>query len=379
MKRTLAVWTMAAALAAGLAAGRPVMAQAAGRTGTVADVPAKYSHEASEKLYRGGKYAEAEALDKQAITDIEKASGMKAWQLAEPLNDLATVYMRQAHYAEAKLVIDRADSVLDKTKPEQALLYARLGINKGWRQYTLGDTESATKVYEEAVALEEKFTKGETIDRAELINNLGLMYEDLGDKKEDEELTAKARRCLLQAWEMRRNLTGDNSPETVESLNNLGMHLLFNGTGPDEADFALKVLRKSLEGSIKVYGESHPETAVAHGTLALALVLRDKADEAEKEVRIAIPMTQKYLGDKHPDLAYELTTLGHILEGQEHFDEAETKFLEALAITEEVYGKTHQNVVPALTSLKRLYDEKGDAAKAQEMEKRIETLSGKDM
>ena len=369
MKRALSVW----AVVTMLAAEQAVWAQAAGGGA------AKYTHEASEKLYRQGKYAQAEALCKQGIADLEKAGGLKAWPLAEPLNDLATVYMRQARFAEAKQVIERADLVLDKAQPAQALLAGRLGINKGWRLYTLGETDGAVKVFAEALELVEKYLPGESIDRAELINNLGLMYEDQGEKDEDDALIAKARRYLLQGWEMRRNLTGDFSPETGESLNNLGMHLLFNGQDAAESELAVKILRKSLEVAVKVYGENHPETAVSHATLGLALLLHDKADEAEKEVRLAIPMTQKYLGDKHPDLSYELITLGHILQGQAHFDDAEKKFLEAEAIEEDVYGKTHPNVVPVLQALKNLYDEKGDPAKAQEMEARIEKLSGKDI
>jgi tetratricopeptide (TPR) repeat protein len=372
MKPAMTVWAAAMILAM---AGQGAFAQTA---------PAKYTHAAAEKLYRQGQYAQDEALCKQALTDIEKAQGAKTWQLAEPLIDLATVYMRLARYADARLVIERADGVLDKTQPAPALLYGRLGINKGWRLYVLGDTKAALKVFEEALALVEQHAPGESIDRAELINNIGLMYEDLGDKEDvgdlqTEDLTARGRTYLLQGWEMRRNLTGDASPESGESLNNLGMHLLFNGRDLAEEEFALKVLRKSLDTAVKVYGENHPETAVSHATLALALLLHDKVEEAEKEVRIALPMTQKYLGDKHPDLSFELMTLGRILQMQKHPEDAEKKFLEALAINEDVYGKTHQNVMPALQALKKLYEDKGDAAKTQDIEKRIEKLSGKDL
>jgi tetratricopeptide (TPR) repeat protein len=344
-----------------------------------AQVPAQYSHDAAEKLYRQGKYAQDESLCNQAIANFEKSLGSKAWQIAEPLNDLATLYMRQARFADAKQAIDRADSLLDKNVPAQALIYGRLGINKGWRLYTLGETNGGTRVFEEALALVEKFAPGDSIDRAELINNLGLMYESQAEKADDDALMARARACLFRGWEMRRRLTGDFSPESGESVNNIGMHLLFNGRDPEDADFALKVLRKSLDVALQVYGESHPETAVSHATLALALVMHGQLDEAEKEVRLAIPMTQKFLGDKHPDLAYEFMTLGHILQEQSHFDDAEKKYLEALAIDETAYGKNHQNVVPALQALQRLYDEKGDPAKAQDMEKRIEKLNAKDI
>jgi tetratricopeptide (TPR) repeat protein len=344
-----------------------------------AQAPAKYTHETAEKLYRAGHYAEDEALCNQAVADLEKSLGNKAWQIAEPLNDLATLYMRQSRLTDAKQAIERADSLLDKKVPAQALIYGRLGINKGWRLYVLGETDGGTKVFEEALALIEKYRPGESIDRAELINNLGLMYEAQAEKNEDDALMEKARACLFRGWEMRRDLTGDYSPETAESVNNLGMHLLFNGRDPEESEFAVKVLRKALEMAVKVYGESHPETAVAHATLGLALVLHGKSDEAEKEVRFAIPMTQKYLGDKHPDLAYEYMTLGHILQEQSHLDEAEKYFLDTLAIDEAVYGKTHQNVLPSLKALHDLYNEMGDPAKAQDVEKRIEKLNAKDI
>src|SRR5262249_3764175 len=72
-----------------------------------------YRQAGAEQLYRKAKYKEAEAMCQQAISAIEKSKGPKSWELAEPLNDLATVYLRQARWADAKTVIDRAESVLD--------------------------------------------------------------------------------------------------------------------------------------------------------------------------------------------------------------------------------------------------------------------------
>src|SRR5215210_6035115 len=97
-------------------------------TGTIMSVPVTtfYTHDTAETLYRQAKYAQAEALCKKAIADIEKAKGDKAPAIAEPLIDLATVYMRLARFPEAKAAIERADSLLDKTKPDQALLVGRL-------------------------------------------------------------------------------------------------------------------------------------------------------------------------------------------------------------------------------------------------------------
>jgi tetratricopeptide (TPR) repeat protein len=355
-----------------VAAGLAGSAVAQSKTGA-------YSHEAAEKLYRQAKYDDAIKMCKQAISDIEKSKGSKSPALAEPLIDLTTVYMRQAKYAEAKTLIERADSVLDKNKPDQALIYGRLGINKSWRLYTLGETEAAAKVCEEARDILQKHVT-ESKDLAEIINNLGLMYEEEADKQDDDPaLLKKARRLLFDGWTMRRKLTGDISPESGESLNNLGMHLLFHSNSPRDAALAIDTLKTSLETAEKAYGKDHPETAVSHGTYALALSLQEKFDDAEKEDKIAIDMTKKYFGEMHPDMAYELSTLGHIQDATDHEDDAEKSYLKVIEINEAVFGKTSPQVIPSLKTLKAFYDDKKDSVKAREVQRRIEQISGKEI
>lgn len=335
-----------------------------------------YTHEGAEKLYRQARYKDAQGMCLQAVAAIEKAHGNNAPQLAEPLIDLATVYLRQARYADAKQVIDRAESVLDPGIPEQALILGRLGINKGWRLYSLGEAASALKAFADARTLLEKHTR-ESKDLAEIINNQALMEEEAAREEEDDSRMAAARRMLLQAWQMRRKLTGEESYETAESLNNLGMFLLYNAESAPDIDLAVKTLEKALEVTRKAYGEENPETAMSRTNLASAYLLTGKPEEAEKELQAAMPVTLRFLGENHPDRAYQLGAMGRILQQQTHFDEAEKHFVEAVAINEAVYGKNHPNVASALQYLSLLYEERGDDAKQREVEKRIELLSGK--
>ncbi len=347
-----------------------------------------YTHAGADLLYRQAKYQAAMDMCNQAIRDITREKSAKAPELAAPLIDLATIYMRLAKYDDAKRVMDQAEGVLDKSKPDQALLLGRLGINKGWRLYTLGQTDAATKVFENARELLEKnqsaaqpgpAATAAAVDLAELINNLGIMYEDLGDREEDPDQIDKGRRYLLEGWMMRKRLTGEESPETAESLNNLGMHLIFNANNPSEMKLGLDTLKQSVELAKKVYGENHPETAMAHAALAMALYMLDQLRDSEREVRLAMPITQKFLGDSHPDRAFELMTLGRIMLQRDQFSGAEKNFAEALVIDEQVYGKNHPNLIPTLKMLKVAYDELGDSVKSLETQKRIEKLSGRDM
>jgi Tfp pilus assembly protein PilF len=335
------------------------------------------THAGAESLYRAARYADAEDMCKQAIEAIEKARGKKSWELAEPLNDLATVYLRLSQFNEAKAAIDRAESVLNPEIPEQALILGRVGINKGWRLYSLGETEAAQKVFEDSRALIEKYQKGESKDLAELINNIALMEEESASDNDDEVMLAQARRMLLQAWQMRQRLTGLYSAETGESLNNLGMNLLFNPLRDSDSELAIPTLKKSLEIALKVYGEQNPETAVSRTNLAMAYLMHDDLEDAQQQLKIAMPITERFLGKNSPDRAYQLTCEGRILQEQTHYDQAEKAFTEAVAVNELVYGKNHPNVASSLEYLRNLYEITGNQAKQAEIQRRIEKLSDK--
>ena len=277
MKRIHAL-LLCTALASALVSASPAFAQATTNPGLINSVTVTtfYTHDSAETLYRQAKYAQVESMCKAAIADLTKSKGEKSPAIAEPLIDLATVYMRQAKYAEAKEAIERADSLLDRTKPEQATLFGRLGINKGWRLYTLGETAAAAKVCQDSIDALTKNNVKESKDLAELINNLGLMNEELADESEDprvkDRLMTQARVNLFKGKEMRETLTGKESPETAESLNNIGIFLLFNGRSIQEVDTGYRTLQESLAVAKKVYGDHHPETAVSRSVSAMARV-----------------------------------------------------------------------------------------------------------
>jgi tetratricopeptide (TPR) repeat protein len=340
-----------------------------------------YSHAAAVTLYRAGKYKEDEAMCLGAIRAIEKREGKEARALAEPMDDLATVYLRLARFGEAKPWIERAEKVLDKSKPADAILLGRLSINKGWRLYALAEVRAAEKVFEEGKALLEKYQKGDSLELAEVINNLGLTYTDSEDPETppSPERVAQAKVMLLKGWEMRRKLAGDLSPECAESLNNIGMHLLYHGEGEEDLETALSTLKKALEATEKVYGPDHPETAVSHTNLAAALHLTEDEEGADEHVRKALAMTEKWLGKDHLDRSYELQLLGELQEKDGKFPEAETSLKEAVRILEAVFGKDHVNVANGLEALRSLYETTGDEAKEKAVAERIEKLRGKEI
>ncbi len=359
----------------------PAATTMAATAASQAAVLEKYTHAAAVKLYRAGKYKQDEAMCLAAIAAIEKREGKGSRELAEPMDDLATVYLRLAKFGEAKPWIERAELVLDKTKPTDAILLGRLSINKGWRLYALQEVSAAEKAFEEGKALLEKNQKADSLELAEVINNLGLTYGDSDDPEApaSPERVAKAKVMLLKGWQMRRKLAGDNSPECAESLNNLGMHLLYHSEGEEDMETAFNTLKKALEVTEKVYGEDNPETAISHTNLASALHLTEDEAGADQHVKKALAMTEKWLGKDHLDRAYELQLQGTLLETDGKLPEAEASLKEAVRILEVVFGKDHVNVANGLEALRGLYETMGDEAKEKAVMERIEKLRGKEI
>ncbi|MCL2641274.1 MAG: tetratricopeptide repeat protein, partial [Phycisphaerales bacterium] len=297
------------------------------------------------------------------------------------LDDLATVYLRQARYREAQPLIARAESLLDKNDKDQAILLASLAINKGWYLYATGDNRAAEKVFVQGRDLIQKHLKDDSLVLAELINNLGLMYGEasIPGERADPKRTAQAKVMLNKSWQMRKKLAGEESYENQESLNNIGIHLLFNSEDANGVETAINTLRNSLELSEKIYGNDHPETAVARMAMAMALRFTNDDEAAEEQIRLAIPITEKHFGKDHPDRQYELAILGQIEQSRGNHDEAKKLFLESLRIAETTFGPDHENVTSPLMNLQNLYEETNDEENMQAIEKRIEKLRGRDI
>ncbi len=336
--------------------------------------PGGYSHDAANKLFRAAKYTAAEAMCQQAVAAIERKSSPTDPALADPLNDLATVYLRIGRFDDARKLVDRAQPLLSPDIRDQAIVLARVLTNKAWRHYAWGETGAAQKYFTQARDLLEKNGQAQSLDMAEVINDLGLIMGD-GDDKEQ----ADGRRLLFRAWEMRRKLASDLSPEAEESLSNLGMNMLFHSEASDDALLAINTLNKALDTAEKVFGPDHPETAMARANVAMADQMIDQTDKAESEIRKALAVSEKAFGPVSLDRASELQILGTILQAQEKFPEAETAFKESVAINESVFGPNHPFVGSALTYLQSLYEAMHDDAKTKQVKERAEKLRGTDL
>ncbi len=218
--------------------------------------------------------------------------------------------------------------------------------------------------------------------QGELYQNLGDIYEKLGKFDQADSL-------LQSSLDQRKSVFGADSPETAESLVELGLSRDAEGKYED----AEKLVRQGLAIDKQKLSPSHP--SIARATSALGKILEDRGsydaaiqvleeavrlqssegstqDLAESLTELAnshfysghyavseslnqrvLAMDRKLYGDRHPHVADDLINLGAIKYDLGHYPEAEQFDRQALDITQSFYGQNHPATASALTILGR--------------------------
>jgi tetratricopeptide (TPR) repeat protein len=156
---------------------------------------------------------------------------------------------------------------------------------------SLADVYAALKRYDEAEKLyrqtveEMRATRGrENPDTLNTMNNLGVLYLDRGDALAERGEKEKARQDYLRAEALFQELTkiservqGNDHTEHLKSLQNLAAAYQSLGKYPD----ALEITRRVLERHEAVLGKTHEDTIAILAGQAAILVNSGKPKEAE--------------------------------------------------------------------------------------------------
>ena len=86
------------------------------------------------------------------------------------------------------------EKLLDSAVPAQAAVLARVYNNKAWRYYSWGEAGQAEKWFKTARDLLQKNGERDSLDMAEVLNNLALILDDGGDAQ-----VSQAQRLLFRA------------------------------------------------------------------------------------------------------------------------------------------------------------------------------------
>jgi tetratricopeptide (TPR) repeat protein len=320
-------------------------------------------------VYLGGllkgkaRYAEAEPLYRRALAIDEASLGPDHTNVANHLNNLASLLQDTNRLGEAEPLYRRALKIDEaRLGPDHPSVAIGLNNLAGLLQTTNRIAE-AEPLYRRALKIDEASLGPDHPNVAIRLNNLAELLRATNRLAEAEPLYRRA----LGIWE---TSYGPDHPQLAIGLTNLAV-LLKNTNRLDEAG---PLYRRALNIDEASLGPDHPHVAFLLSNLAELLRVLGKLDEAEPLIRRALAIDEASYGPDHPNVAIRLNNLAGLLYATNRLGEAEPLFRRALAIREASYGTVHPDVAQSLNNLAELLRTTNRLGEAEPLYRRALTI-----
>jgi len=295
---------------------------------------------------------EAEAARAQATSraaELEKVAKFQAEQFTDIDVPLMGIRLRAGLLDKARTAAERSgDKDVDARMAQLNKLLAGADFT-GLALDLLDKT-----IFERTVAtINEQFEKKPVV-RARLLQALATTARKLG-------LPDRAMAPQQQALHIRREVLGDDNPDTLHSMKEMGVLYHLRGKPFDAA----KYIRKALEGDRRVLGSDNRETLDALGELGNALSTVGKQAEAEPLYREALQGCRRALGNDDQLTLHAISNMGVVLDSLGKDAEAEPYYREALEGFRRVLGNDNPNTLAAINNMGMLLNSMGKRAEAE--------------
>ena len=230
----------------------------------------------------------------------------------------------------------------------------------GVLQMSLGQNDEAKRVFEEVAAAQERVSGPDSVEVANVLDNLGTARLNLEDAKSAIPLFERANRIYAAR-------KGEADPKTLRTAQSLAQAYQEAGR-PDDAVAKQLSTIATLE---RVKGARHPATAKAIARFVDVLRAQARFDEAEAQALKALDIRRAVLGDAHPDTITSIQALAILYSTVNRHDEAEALFVEALKLNETAYGPDSPKSMSAVSNLGVHYWFRGRIGDAQPLFERV--------
>ncbi|MEX1309807.1 MAG: tetratricopeptide repeat protein, partial [Candidatus Sulfomarinibacteraceae bacterium] len=223
---------------------------------------------------------------------------------------------------------------------DQPVVAAQLRQALATQYHTLGLFDAAEPLQVSALETRRRVLGDDHPDTLASIHEMGILLQGQGRNSEAESF-------FLEALEKRRRVLGDEHPDTLLSIN--GMQFLYQGQGmlAEAEPYALEV----LETRRRVLGEEDVHTMLSISNMCVLLMYQGKLDEAEPLCREAMEKRRRVLGEKSGDTVISINILAYLLQAQGKYDEAEPLRFEAVEKSRQVFGSEHPDTLIAVNNL----------------------------
>jgi tetratricopeptide (TPR) repeat protein len=213
--------------------------------------------------------------------------------------------------------------------------------------YSLGyllneeDRQRAEQMYQRALAGYEKASGPQHTSTLNTVNNLGLLYADLGRLEQAEQMYQRALAGYEKTW-------GLDHTSTLDTVNNLGN--LYKTLGRLEE--AEQMYQRALAGKEKAWGPQHTSTLNTVNNLGNLYADLGRLEQAEQMYQRALAGYEKASGPQHTSTLDTVNNLGLLYADLGRLEEAEQMYQRALAgYAKAIYLDNLLTCVPALNNM----------------------------
>jgi serine/threonine protein kinase len=273
----------------------------------------------------------AEGESTRRAEELEKVAAFQS----KMLRDIDTTAAGDRLMADIR---NRFAAALEKASVDADVRAERLGTF-GRELAMVNATDAATELIDQTIlkpairAVDAQFKDQPTVD-ASLRHTLAEVHQLLG--KIDDALALQRR-----ALEIRRQSLGDDHPETITSMNNLGSILEASGSAAE----AEPLYREALERRRRLLGEDHEDTLSTMGNLGNLLRAGGKAAEAEPLLKGSMEGLRRVKGPESRDTLIAMNTYGYLLVDEGKHAEALPYWREAYETGRRVFGPDDRDVL----------------------------------
>jgi len=301
----------------------------------------------SPNQYPGEEVTARELLDKGA-RDISNIDGDPALK-SEMMRVMGNIYLDLGIYDKAEPFLKQALAISRHHYGNPHISTAISLNDLGMLYWEIGEMKQAKPLLMQAYQILDPGNRSPA-QLATITNNLGLAFDREGKFDSAEVFFRKA----IQL--------GTRYPSKIPKpvlgiyLNNLGKVLEFRGNLSQAEDF----YRQSLDFKRQSLGENDTRIANSYSNLGRLFWRRGALDSAEKYHKKAFTIRQKLLDDDHEAIAQSLNNIAAVLEKKGDYAEAKSYYVKSINVYKKAFGDSSRFVGLAYTNLGRTYFKEGD-------------------
>ncbi|KAF8133603.1 hypothetical protein K438DRAFT_1739049 [Mycena galopus ATCC 62051] len=192
------------------------------------------------------------------------------------------------------------------------------------------------------------------------MNNLAYTYHSLGQFEEAEQLE-------LVALEKQRKILSDEHPDTLTTMNYLAS--TYHSLGRFEDAEQLELLQLvALEKQRKILSDEHPQTLTVMNNLANTYHSLGRFEDAEKLELVVLEKRRKILSDEHPRTLTAMNNLAYTYWSLGRFEDAEQLQVVVLEKRRKILGDEHPHTLTAINNLANIYCSLGRFEEAEKLQ-----------